>query len=194
MEAAWRIAQPLLDHWTAKPAGAEFPNYARNSWGPKAANDLVRRDGRRWFEVVTPEVLERSPLFKGADPMLLRAVIMALRSTSAEVGETIIERGAIAKEMYLISQGEVEVIDASGHLMATLKAGDFFGEIGLLVSVPRTATVRATILCDLFILEQADFLRIMRTYPHLAESMCSAANERYELAILAEHLICEGKV
>ena len=62
VEAAWRIAQPLLDHWEATPA-AEFPNYSRNSWGPKSAYELLERDGRRWFEVVTPDVLEESPLF-----------------------------------------------------------------------------------------------------------------------------------
>ena len=192
VEAAWRIAQPLLDYWAKEPAGAEFPNYTRNSWGPKAAADLVGRDGRQWFEVVTPEVLERSPLFKGADPMLLRAVIMALGSTTAAAGDIIINHGALAKEMYLICQGEVEVVDASGNVVATLNAGGFFGEIGLLVSVPRTATVRARTLCDLFILEQADFFRIMRDHPHLADSMTSVAKERYDLVVSSEHLMGVG--
>lgn len=189
VEAAWRIAQPLLDYWTANPAKNEFPNYTRQSWGPKAANDLVQKDGRRWFEVVTPEVLERSPLFQGADPLLLKTVIMALRSAAAEAGETIIERGAPGKEMYLICQGEVEVIDANGKVSAVLRDGNFFGEIGLLVSVPRTATVRAKTLCDLFVLEQADFVRILRDHPQFAESMTTVAKERYQLAISADQLI-----
>lgn len=192
VEAAWRIAQPLLDHWAAHPAGDGFPNYPRNSWGPKAADDLVRRDGRRWFEVVTPEVLERSSLFQGADAMLLRAVIMALCSTTVAAGEAIIESGAIAREMYLISHGEVEVLDTNGQRVATLGAGDFFGEIGLLVSTTRTATVKATTHCDLFVLEQEDFFRIMRNHPHLAESMIRTAKERYKVALSAEQLMGLG--
>ena len=82
VEAAWRIAQPILDHWKAHPAGAEFPNYMRGSWGPHLATELVQRDGRRWYEVVTPEVLERQPLFAGAEPILLHNLILALEPES----------------------------------------------------------------------------------------------------------------
>lgn len=192
VEAAWRIAQPLLDHWAAHPAGDRFPNYPRNSWGPKEADDLVRRDGRSWFEVVTPEVLERSSLFQGADAMLLRAVIMALRSMTACTGDVIIQSGAVSREMYLISHGEVEVLDANGQRVATLCAGDFFGEIGLLVSTTRTATVKARTHCDLFVLEQEDFFRIMRGHPHLAEEMIRVANERYQLSLSAEQSWASG--
>jgi glucose-6-phosphate 1-dehydrogenase len=105
VDAAWQIAQPILDYWKSHPAGDEFPNYSRNSWGPKAADALVRKDGRRWFEVVTPEVLERCPLFKGADALLLRAVLIALRSASAEAGDAIVQNGDAATELYLICQG-----------------------------------------------------------------------------------------
>lgn len=189
VEAAWQVAQPILDYWSSSPAGDEFPNYMRNSWGPKAASDLIERDGRRWFEVITPDVLERSPLFAGADPLLLRAVIMGLRPAAAETGQVLIERGAPGKEMYLICRGEVEVIDAAGKVAKTLKDGDFFGEVGLLASVPRTATVRAKTQCDLFVLEQADFSRIMRDYPQFAEAMTGVAKERYQLAVSAEQLM-----
>ncbi len=71
VEAAWRVAQPLLDHWAATPA--QFPNYARASWGPKAAADLIAQDGRRWHEVVTEEVLKSVPLFKDGDMLFLEA-------------------------------------------------------------------------------------------------------------------------
>ena len=194
VEAAWRIAQPILDHWASHPAGDEFPNYPRSSWGPKAADALLRRDGRRWFEVVTPEVLERSSLFRGADAMLLHAVIMALCSTTAAAGEEIIKSGAIAREMYLICHGEVEILDANGQRVATLGAGDFFGEIGLLASTTRTATVKATTHCDLFILEQEDFFRIMRDHPHLAESMIRTAKERYEVCLSPEQIMGIGSL
>ena len=67
VESAWRIAQPLLDYWSSTPA-TEFPNYQRGTWGPKAASELIERDGRRWFEVITTEVLERCELFKDGGP------------------------------------------------------------------------------------------------------------------------------
>jgi glucose-6-phosphate 1-dehydrogenase len=46
VEAGWRIVQPVLDGWAAeKPA--DFPNYAGGSSGPKAADDLLAKDGGR---------------------------------------------------------------------------------------------------------------------------------------------------
>jgi len=188
VEEAWKIAQPILDYWKATPA-QDFPNYARGTWGPKAAHELLARDGRRWFEVVTPDVLERLPLFKGSDPVLLNSVIMALRPRTAEAGEVIIYRGDIANEMYLICSGEVEVLDASGEVIKTLKDGDYFGEIGLLISSPRTATIRAIGQTDMFVLEKADFSRILRDSPQFAEGMLKVAQDRYDLTILLDQLL-----
>jgi glucose-6-phosphate 1-dehydrogenase len=46
-EAAWSVVTPILDVWGALPP-RDFPNYAAGTWGPKAAGDLLKRDGRRW--------------------------------------------------------------------------------------------------------------------------------------------------
>jgi glucose-6-phosphate 1-dehydrogenase len=48
MEAAWRIATPILDVWSSRRA-PDFPDYAAGSWGPPASDELLRRDGRRWL-------------------------------------------------------------------------------------------------------------------------------------------------
>ncbi len=186
--AAWRIAQPLLDHWQTTPA-QEFPNYTRNSWGPKSAYELLAKDGRRWFEVVTPDVLEESPMFKGADPLLLNAVILALKPATAEHDEIIIREGDIANEMFFICRGEVEVLDAAGSVIKTLSDGDFFGEIGVLMTSVRTASVRAKTLCDLFVLTKADFSRILTDHPQFSESMMRIAKERYDLNVSADQLM-----
>jgi glucose-6-phosphate 1-dehydrogenase len=47
VEAAWRIATPILDVWGSIPP-RDFPNYAAMSWGPASADDLIHRDGRHW--------------------------------------------------------------------------------------------------------------------------------------------------
>ncbi len=185
VEAAWEIAQPILDHWQATPENT-FPNYARGSWGPKAASELLAKDGRRWFEVVTPEVLEKSPLFKGADPLLLNSVIMAMHASIAEAGDTIIRQGDAGSEMYLICRGEVEVLNGNNEVVQTLKDGDCFGEIGLLISVPRIASIRAKTLCDLFVLEKSSFSHILRDHPQFAETISAIAKERYDITPSSE--------
>jgi CRP-like cAMP-binding protein len=178
-----------MDYWKANPAGDEFPNYMRSSWGPPAASDLIERDGRQWFEVVTPEVLEQLPLFKGAEQLLLNSVIMALHSTTAAPGETIIQIGDLAKEMYLICRGEIEVIDRAGKVLKTLRDGDFFGEVGLLMCTSRTATIKAKTQCDMFVLTKDDFSRILRDYPQFAETLTKLAKERYDVLVSREELM-----
>jgi glucose-6-phosphate 1-dehydrogenase len=190
VEAAWRVAQPLMDYWTATPA-TEFPNYARGSWGPKAAAELVERDGRRWHEIVTEEVLKKVALFKDGDPLFLSQVIMALRAKQAAAGDTIIKKGEIGREMYLLARGEVDVVDDAGKVIKTLKDGDFFGEIGILMSTPRTATVKARTSCDLFVLDKSDFNRILHDHQQFADGVVKVAKERYDVNIKPESLIAK---
>jgi glucose-6-phosphate 1-dehydrogenase len=47
VEASWQIVTPVLDVWSAIPP-RDFPNYASGSWGPKDADELLEKDGRRW--------------------------------------------------------------------------------------------------------------------------------------------------
>ena len=47
IEVGWEIVEPILDVWAALPT-RDFPNYEAGSWGPKAADELLERDGRQW--------------------------------------------------------------------------------------------------------------------------------------------------
>ncbi len=47
-KAAWTIVSPILEVWQ-EPQKIDFPNYSAGSWGPKAANELLQRDGRKWL-------------------------------------------------------------------------------------------------------------------------------------------------
>lgn len=47
VEAAWKILMPVLDSW-AENKPEEFPDYPAGSWGPKAADELVARQGHSW--------------------------------------------------------------------------------------------------------------------------------------------------
>jgi glucose-6-phosphate 1-dehydrogenase len=187
VEAAWRVAQPILDHWAATPA-PDFPNYVRSTWGPKAAAEMIAQDGRRWHEVVTEDVLKQSPLFREGDPVFLEQVIMALRPRQVAAGDVLIKKGELGREMFIIEQGDVEVLDDGGAPIKVLSDGDVFGEIGVLLSKPRTATVRAKSPTDLYVLEKADFSRILRDNPVFAAAIAGVARERFSVNVNPEAL------
>jgi len=47
VEAGWTVVAPILDVWQALTP-RNFPNYAAGTWGPKDADELIERDGRKW--------------------------------------------------------------------------------------------------------------------------------------------------
>jgi glucose-6-phosphate 1-dehydrogenase len=55
VEASWTVVQPIIDAWKATPA-SDFPNYAAGSWGPEAAAEMLRRDGREWRDPTIGDV------------------------------------------------------------------------------------------------------------------------------------------
>src|SRR5262249_9749772 len=57
VEAGWSVVEPIQKAWSSQPP-ADFPNYKAGSWGPKAADELLERDGRQWEE--THDVRKRN--------------------------------------------------------------------------------------------------------------------------------------
>jgi glucose-6-phosphate 1-dehydrogenase len=185
VESAWRIAQPMLDVWAATPA-ENFPNYPAGSWGPKEAYDLIERDGRKWLEVVNRGVVEQVPLFQACDAIFQHNIAMVLKPDVYEPGDFIIRMGELGQEMYFLVKGEVDVIDADGRVINTLGAGSFFGETALLLSAPRTASIRAKEYCDVFILDKSDFNRVLRDTPQFAKTILEVCRTRYQVSVAPE--------
>jgi glucose-6-phosphate 1-dehydrogenase len=178
VETAWRIAQPILDVWATTPPEG-FPNYPAGSWGPKAVFDLIERDKRRWVEVINRDVLEAVPLFQGGDPVFLRNLAMMLKPVVYSPGDYILHKGEMGSEMYFICRGQVEVLDDAGGTIKTMGEGDYFGELSLMLSQARTASIRARTTCDLFVLGSGDFNQIIQDHPRFAESLRQAVKTRY---------------
>jgi glucose-6-phosphate 1-dehydrogenase len=46
VEASWRVVEPILNVW--QNTKFDFPNYEAGSWGPKASDDMLNRQGHTW--------------------------------------------------------------------------------------------------------------------------------------------------
>ena len=180
VETAWRIAQPMLDTWAGLPMG-DHADYPAGSWGPPGAFDLIERTGRHWMELVNRDILARIPLFQAADPVCLHQLAMMLDPRFFEAGEEIFKVGDPGKEMFFIARGQVEALDADGESLATYRDGEHFGELSLLTSSPRRATVKAVTACDLFVLEKHEFDRVLRDHPDFAAIVKDQARRRFNL-------------
>lgn len=86
-------------------------------------------------------------------------------------GEVIVRQGEVGNCMYVIQQGQVEVLLKKGDVdvsVAVLGEGDFFGEMALFDQEVRSATVRARGEARVLTLEKRTFLRRIHEDPSLA--------------------------
>lgn len=124
-------------------------------------------------------VLRKVPLFSGASEVFLRELVLHFESVVAIPGEAIVRRGEIGHRIYFISRGTVEVLSHDeSEVVATLKDGDFFGEVALLTSQPRSNTVRAVDYCNLFALNREHFHHVLEDFPEFAEKVRGISEAR----------------
>lgn len=103
------------------------------------------------------DLLEAIPMFAPLTPGVLESLANSLGRVSAAAGEVVLQEGADSDRFYVIESGLVEVTQ-EGAVLRREGPGEFFGEIGLLRDVPRTATVTAEEDTEMLVLERDDFL------------------------------------
>jgi len=124
------------------------------------------------------DFIEQAPLFKNASHELVREIALHLHPMVFTPGDYIFRAGHHGRHMYFIGFGTLEVLSADGQLLATLKEGNFFGELALLFSEPRNASVRAVDYCDLYSLDKDTFDHTISRYPDFARHIKEEADRR----------------
>ncbi len=92
-------------------------------------------------------------------------------------GKHLADQGEFAYEFFVIEEGSA-VVTRNGERLKDLGAGDFFGEIALLETDRRTATVTASSPMRLIVMHARDFREMASEMPHVAEKIRAAIRER----------------
>ncbi len=138
---------------------------------------LLRSSGALVPSALEPRRLEiiRSSVFGGVLPARLEAAARRVVPVDVAPGEVIVGQGEPADRFYFIDTGTYTVSQRSDSgertELRTLGPGDVFGEIGLLTSVPRTATVTAASGGRLFALDRDGFLGLVDAGPGLTTQL-----------------------
>lgn len=106
------------------------------------------------------EDLRQLPLLAGLGPAELAEVGRKLRREPFAAGAEVVRQGEAGTRFYIIQSGQAEVVqerDGVARRLTVLGPGQYFGEVALLLDVPRTATVRALTPLEARSLERADF-------------------------------------
>ena len=121
--------------------------------------------------------LEGLPLFADLDGEERADVAGRVHELTVEAGATLAVEGDNAYELFVIEEGEAEV-RREGATIATLREGDVFGEIGVLVTGTRRATVVASTPMRLIGMFSRDFKQVESRMPAIADRLREIMRER----------------
>ena len=108
----------------------------------------VRKSGEAWRD---------ARLFAGLSDRELEAVEKTIERRTIAAGETIVEEGDPAEDLFLVAAGSAEVLKKEPkterqHRIGTVEAGEVVGELALFDKLPRSASVRAVEPCEVVVI------------------------------------------
>ncbi len=121
--------------------------------------------------------LKSLPLFDAVSDEELEKISPFVSEVSVSEGKELVAEGDYAYEFMAIEEGTAEVRRGE-QVLAELGPGDFFGELGLIESERRNATVVATSGMRLITLDRWDMRRLEKAIPQAADKIRAAAEAR----------------
>jgi CRP/FNR family transcriptional regulator, cyclic AMP receptor protein len=123
------------------------------------------------------ELLRRTPLFSECTKGELAAIAAIADEVEIPVGEALMKEGERGREFFALIEGTVDV-RRGGRKVAIKGGSEFFGEIALISSAPRNATVTATSPVRALVVTERAFARLLRESPQLQLKVLRSLAER----------------
>ena len=131
--------------------------------------------------MVSVEDIAAVPIFSSLDPDQLATVANWFDAEDVEEGVKLVGEGCHGYSFFVLAEGTASVT-AEGEELATLRAGDFFGEVAMLDSGRRTASVTSTAPARLFVMFGTEFRQLQDAYPEIADRITLAMRKRVGIA------------
>src|SRR5688500_13417943 len=121
--------------------------------------------------------MKRAPLFAHCSKRELAEVATIADELDLPAGRELIREGQRGREFFVLLEGEADVTQ-DGKEIATMKPGDFFGEIALVSDAPRTATVRSKTPVRVLVVTDRSFRTLLEHAPSIQLKVLRALAER----------------
>jgi CRP-like cAMP-binding protein len=123
------------------------------------------------------ELLKRVPLFERCSKRELGAIAALADELHLPTARDLTREGAGGFEFFVLVEGEADVT-RQGRVVNELGPGDFIGEIALVTSRPRTATVRTRGPSRILVLTASAFRSLMHDVPSIQDKVLAALADR----------------
>jgi ATP-binding cassette subfamily B protein len=150
----------------------------RNLWDKQNGFNI---NSHGYFKV-TPDRLRAIPIFSDLDLPILENIAGEFNTEIFEPETTVIQEGAKGDKFYITVRGSLQVLKKGpggiDKKIAVLRDGDHFGEIALLQSVPRTASLRTLAHTSCLSLSHERFSRLVESQPQLLTKLQDSIRKR----------------
>jgi CRP-like cAMP-binding protein len=123
------------------------------------------------------EAIKRAPLFSQCSKRDLEEIARIADEIDLREGKEMTREGAPGREFFVLLEGTADV-RRKNRKVASMKAGDFFGEIALVSRKPRTATVVATSPVHALVVTEQSFRGLMAHQPQIQLKVLQALAAR----------------
>ena len=127
------------------------------------------------------EFLNRVPIFSNCAPEEIKVIAGVAQESFFQPDQVIVTQGTPGQAFYMILAGRVEIL-RDGVSLGVLGPGDFFGEMSLLDSAPRSATIRALDHVSCVMLSSWDFKALLERHPPIAIKLLEVLTRRLRVA------------
>jgi len=163
----------LLDSRTVPPAEASAP-----------LPPPTPTPGQRQERCCLQEELPDHPWFRTMDRRRMRELVGSGARRSVPAGTVLIHQGEEGRAFHLVLSGQVEAIHATervSHRLFTFAAGEFFGELPLLMQVPYPTTMIAPVATTLFVIPSGSFRALLAAHPEFADLVAAEVARRSDV-------------
>ncbi len=127
------------------------------------------------------DILRRVPVFARLGRGDLRRLLRRARSVEFPPGREVVREGEPGDCLFVLTDGEAKVV-VGGETKVVLTRGDFFGEMALLDTGTRSATVKTSSPVTCLTIAQADFRNLVLKRPEIALALLGELARRLRLA------------
>jgi small-conductance mechanosensitive channel/CRP-like cAMP-binding protein len=166
--------------YATQRAGVEIPFPIREVFMHEVSAERAEREKEHEIDE-RANALAQTDLFGALDQNDRKILARTLRMISFADGERIIRQGEEGSSPYLVRAGEVGVrlaVDGAEREVATIHAGQFFGEMSLMTGEPRRATCVAKGDVTCYEMQYEAFRRVLEGKPQIAEQISSVLGSR----------------
>jgi small-conductance mechanosensitive channel len=197
-EAQIKSSLNFIIEYNLRQQGISIPFPQMDLWfrNPEVftPNLLHRENGQEVPQLVKQQVLEQAPkplairdllrqvtYFQNFTDLELRQLIEIGYRKRLGASSILFREGDPGDAFYIILSGSVEVFaEKLNKQLAILQTGKFFGELSLMLGIPRTATVRSLEDSILFVINNKGFEKLLHEQPELAEVIIEELGKHQE--------------